>query len=127
MKALVTHSFQFRGGVARRGSVIALSEAEAKDPFVARNVALADDPRPAPPPYLGNGTPRETPPTPAKTLSDLPDDPSVAQLKDALSKLGVHFAQRMTKAQLSELLAKARAAVAGSAAEPNAPAQKGLA
>lgn len=125
MRYVVTRSFQFRG-TARAGSVIDLSEADLANPFVARHVEpldpFAKNHTPNPPTYFGNGVPKSAPrETPAAVAAASSADLSVGQIRAKLAKLGVHYSNRMSAAELTALYRQAQEAVAGSPAAPNRP------
>ena len=131
---VVTRDFVHRGTRWRRGSAIGLTEGELEDPFVAGHVRRdgrdggsgAPEPRPkdgmtregAPEPlsgdYFGNGRekPREEPP--AKAAAGEAPDMTVAQLREALQRLGVPCPPNAKRGELAALYEGAKAAVAGS-------------
>ncbi len=125
---IVTRAFQFRGTMFRAGQSLKLDDNEAKDPFVAAHVKPADpndEGKPAPAPYLGNGTTKQQEETPAAAANGAEGDMTAKEMRAALAKMGVPCPPNATKEDLSVLLAQAKEAVAGSAEEANKPKATG--
>ena len=119
---VVTRDFVHRGTRWRRGSAIGLTEGELEDPFVAGHVRRGGKdgmtregaPEPLSGDYFGNGRekPREEPP--AKAAAGEAPDMTVAQLREALQRLGVPCPPNAKRGELAALYEGAKAAVAGS-------------
>ncbi len=128
MKYIVTRAFQYKG-VVHPGKVLDLTEAELADPFIAEHVApLVQGETPlaggSPAPVLASGTPVPKPsavPTPAAAAADDAADLTIGQLRSRLAKLGVHYTNRQSLAELAALYRQAQEAVAGSPMTPNRP------
>lgn len=111
MRYLVTKSFQFRGGVAKPGTVLKLDEQERQSAFVMAHVKalenLSDQPAPANDAVDLRGK-QAQPIEYTKPLESM----SLEEVRAELKKLNVHFSLRKSHAELSALLAAARESIA---------------
>lgn len=129
-KYVVTRAFQFKGGMSAVGSIVTLTDEEAKSEFYASRTRPLekgeDENAQRPAPNLGNGKERQREDAPAKELKGESDGMTAAELRASLEKLGVPCPPNLKKAELAALWEQAKNAAAGSPEGGNAPAEKGV-
>jgi hypothetical protein len=128
---ICTRKFQFRGSMVHSGQRLLLTDAEAKDPFIAAHIRTlngAEKPNAqAEAPNLTNGEEKE-PETdaPAKIAGEVnAEEMSVKELRASLGKMGVPCPPNLKKEDLLGLFEDAREALSGTAEESNRPGEEG--